>query len=95
MQTPQLGAHINVTPMIDVMLVLLIIFMVVVPVIAIQVDLPVATRFDVAVWRARAGDACGARCGGAGGGGGNGTEGRAEAYGILKSKGWFSRTRTA
>src|SRR3989442_14149521 len=35
-------AHINVTPMIDVMLVLLIIFMVVVPVIATQVDLPVA-----------------------------------------------------
>lgn len=42
MQTTPLGAHINVTPMIDVMLVLLIIFMVVVPVIALQVDLPVA-----------------------------------------------------
>jgi biopolymer transport protein ExbD len=36
--------HINVTPMIDVMLVLLIIFMVVVPVIAMQVDLPVAVN---------------------------------------------------
>jgi biopolymer transport protein TolR len=36
--------HINVTPMIDVMLVLLIIFMVVVPVIAMQVDLPVAVH---------------------------------------------------
>lgn len=44
MQTPQLGAHINVTPMIDVMLVLLIILMVVVPVIALQVDLPVAAN---------------------------------------------------
>ncbi|MGE5802616.1 MAG: ExbD/TolR family protein [Gemmatimonadota bacterium] len=41
MQTT-LRPHINVTPMIDVMLVLLIIFMVVVPVIALQVDLPVA-----------------------------------------------------
>ena len=43
----QLGSpqpHINVTPMIDVMLVLLIIFMVVVPVIALQVDLPVAVN---------------------------------------------------
>ena len=37
-----LRPDINVTPMIDVMLVLLIIFMVVVPVIALQVDLPVA-----------------------------------------------------
>jgi biopolymer transport protein ExbD len=36
------SSHINVTPMIDVMLVLLIIFMVVVPVIVTQVDLPVA-----------------------------------------------------
>jgi biopolymer transport protein TolR len=44
MQTPPLGAHINVTPMIDVMLVLLIIFMVIVPVIAMQVDLPIATN---------------------------------------------------
>ena len=34
-------AHITVTPMIDIMLVLLIIFMVIVPVIATQVDLPV------------------------------------------------------
>jgi biopolymer transport protein ExbD len=45
----QLGSpqpHINVTPMIDVMLVLLIIFMVVVPVIAMQVDLPVAWHSD-------------------------------------------------
>ena len=42
MQLPPVSAHINVTPMIDVMLVLLIIFMVVVPVIALQVDLPVA-----------------------------------------------------
>ena len=39
---PRPSAHINVTPMIDVMLVLLIIFMVIVPVIALQVDLPVA-----------------------------------------------------
>ncbi len=39
--------HINVTPMIDVMLVLLIIFMVVVPVIAMQVDLPVAVNSPV------------------------------------------------
>jgi len=38
------SAHINVTPMIDVMLVLLIIFMVVIPVIATQVDLPVAAN---------------------------------------------------
>jgi biopolymer transport protein TolR len=37
-------AHINITPMIDVMLVLLIIFMVIVPVIAMQVDLPIATN---------------------------------------------------
>lgn len=37
-------AYINVTPMIDVMLVLLIIFMVIVPVIAMQVDLPLATN---------------------------------------------------
>ena len=44
MQTAPLGAHINVTPMIDVMLVLLIIFMVVIPVIATQVDLPVASN---------------------------------------------------
>jgi biopolymer transport protein TolR len=36
--------YINVTPMIDVMLVLLIIFMVIVPVIAMQVDLPVAVN---------------------------------------------------
>ncbi len=36
--------HINVTPMIDVMLVLLIIFMLIVPVIAMQVDLPVAVN---------------------------------------------------
>ena len=42
MQSFPLGSHINVTPMIDVMLVLLIIFMVVVPVIAMQVDLPIA-----------------------------------------------------
>jgi biopolymer transport protein ExbD len=41
---PPRVAYINVTPMIDVMLVLLIIFMVVVPVIAMQVDLPVATN---------------------------------------------------
>src|SRR5688572_33378909 len=41
---PRPSAHINVTPMIDVMLVLLIIFMVVVPVIALQVDLPVAVN---------------------------------------------------
>ncbi len=39
-----LRPHINVTPMIDVMLVLLIIFMVVVPLIATQVDLPIATN---------------------------------------------------
>lgn len=44
MRLPPASAHINVTPMIDVMLVLLIIFMVVVPVIALQVDLPVATN---------------------------------------------------
>jgi len=44
MQTLQPRAYINVTPMIDVMLVLLIIFMVVVPVIATQVDLPVAVN---------------------------------------------------
>jgi len=36
--------HINVTPMIDVMLVLLIIFMLIVPVIVMQVDLPVAVN---------------------------------------------------
>ena len=42
MRTAPLAPHINVTPMIDVMLVLLIIFMIVVPVIATQVDLPVA-----------------------------------------------------
>jgi biopolymer transport protein ExbD len=42
MRLPPVSAHINVTPMIDVMLVLLIIFMVVVPVIATVVDLPVA-----------------------------------------------------
>ena len=36
--------NINVTPMIDVMLVLLIIFMVIVPVIVTQVDLPVAVN---------------------------------------------------
>ena len=41
---PRPSAHINVTPMIDVMLVLLIIFMfmVVVPVTTLHVDLPVA-----------------------------------------------------
>jgi biopolymer transport protein TolR len=39
-----LHPHINVTPMIDVMLVLLIIFMLVVPAIALQVDLPVAVN---------------------------------------------------
>ena len=44
MQLTPPNAHINVTPMIDVMLVLLIIFMVVVPVIALQVDLPVAVN---------------------------------------------------
>ena len=44
MQTLQPRAYINVTPMIDVMLVLLIIFMVVVPVIAMQVDLPIAVN---------------------------------------------------
>src|SRR5512145_3240801 len=43
-RVPRPSAHINVTPMIDVMLVLLIIFMVVVPVIALQVDLPVAVN---------------------------------------------------
>ena len=41
---PRPSSHINVTPMIDVMLVLLIIFMVIVPVIALQVDLPVAVN---------------------------------------------------
>ena len=41
---PARVALINVAPMIDVMLVLLIIFMVVVPVIALQVDLPVAVN---------------------------------------------------
>jgi len=41
---PRPSAHINVTPMIDVMLVLLIIFMVMIPVIAMQVDLPVAVN---------------------------------------------------
>lgn len=44
MQTLLPRVHINVTPMIDVMLVLLIIFMVVVPVIAMQVDLPIAVH---------------------------------------------------
>src|SRR5213593_465454 len=44
MQTLLPRAHINVTPMIDVMLVLLIIFMVVVPVIATRVDLPLAVN---------------------------------------------------
>ena len=44
MQLTAPNAHINVTPMIDVMLVLLIIFMVVVPVIALRVDLPVAVN---------------------------------------------------
>src|SRR6267143_292638 len=44
MQTLLPRAYINVTPMIDVMLVLLIIFMVVVPVIAMQVDLPIAVN---------------------------------------------------
>jgi len=44
MQPLQPRAYINVTPMIDVMLVLLIIFMVVVPVIAMQVDLPIAVN---------------------------------------------------
>ena len=39
---PARAALINVTPMIDVMLVLLIVFMVMVPVIAMQVDLPAA-----------------------------------------------------
>ena len=42
--SPRPSAHINVTPMIDVMLVLLIIFMVVVPLIALQVDLPVTVN---------------------------------------------------
>ena len=46
MQIPPLGSHINVTPMIDIMLVLLITFMMVVPVIAMQVDLPVALNSD-------------------------------------------------
>jgi biopolymer transport protein ExbD len=46
MRTSLPRADINVTPMIDVMLVLLIIFMVVVPVIAMQVDLPVAWHAD-------------------------------------------------
>ena len=41
---PSPSAHINVTPMIDVMLVLLVIFMLVIPVIATQVDLPVAAN---------------------------------------------------
>ena len=44
MQLAPPRAHINVTPMIDVMLVLLIIFMVVIPVIATQVDLPLAAN---------------------------------------------------
>ncbi len=42
MRTSLPRADINVTPMIDVMLVLLIIFMVVVPVIAAVVNLPIA-----------------------------------------------------
>jgi biopolymer transport protein TolR len=42
LRTAPLLPHINVTPMIDVMLVLLIIFMVVIPVIANTVDLPAA-----------------------------------------------------
>lgn len=46
MQVSPPRALINVTPMIDVMLVLLIIFMVVVPVIATQVDLPVASHSE-------------------------------------------------
>lgn len=46
MQVSLPRALINVTPMIDVMLVLLIIFMVVVPVIATQVDLPVASHSE-------------------------------------------------
>jgi biopolymer transport protein TolR len=37
-------AQINVTPMTDVMLVLLIIFMVIVPVVVMQVDLPTASN---------------------------------------------------
>src|SRR5262245_3943405 len=41
---PTRVTHINITPMIDVMLVLPIIFMVIVPVIAMQVDLPVAVH---------------------------------------------------
>jgi len=41
---PPRVAYINVTPMIDVMLVLLIIFMIVVPVIAMQVNLPIASN---------------------------------------------------
>jgi len=45
--------HINVTPMIDVMLVLLIIFMLIVPVIVMQVDLP--GRSQLAIKTARAG----------------------------------------
>ena len=47
MQVSPPRALINVTPMIDVMLVLLIIFMVVVPVIATQVDLPVASHSEL------------------------------------------------
>jgi biopolymer transport protein TolR len=43
---PPRVSDINVTPMIDVMLVLLIIFMVVVPVIVMQVDLPIASNSD-------------------------------------------------
>ena len=46
MSTSLPRADINVTPMIDVMLVLLIVFMVVVPVIASVVDLPVAENPD-------------------------------------------------
>ena len=44
MRAALLNPLINMTPMIDVMLVLLIIFMVVVPVIATQVDLPIAVN---------------------------------------------------
>jgi len=44
MQVTPPRPYINVTPMIDVMLVLLIIFMVIVPVIAERVDLPVAVN---------------------------------------------------
>ena len=47
-----LRPHINVTPMIDVMLVLLIIFMVVVPLIATQVDLPIADQLPIEARRA-------------------------------------------